>query len=247
MFNNFLLWIVLPLYCFLSLRLAVRILSGRRETKSWPKRGWASVCFLLGAMMVWPLVYHYEMRRLNNHQKIEANRRQEGWRKEREEREQEQARRAQLRKEWIAANKPKLYYNTVSGVTAVLRPADYDACQKDTKRSRRNGFWEKNNILLPARQTFVFVVKQGEELIRANTGSDHVRRYKIAGWLSQLDEIIEKGEVELERKEDIFVPWVNESLVPFEQQMNTLQDCFSSGSYFDLIEKQAPVELHPLQ
>ncbi|MDP2641717.1 MAG: hypothetical protein Q8P21_00250, partial [bacterium] len=42
-------------------------------------------------------------------------------RAERERIQQENARRCEARKQWLAENKPKLRYNTVSGVTAVLR------------------------------------------------------------------------------------------------------------------------------
>jgi hypothetical protein len=139
-------------------------------------------------------------------------------RAERERVQQENVRRCEARKQWLVENKPKLYYNTVSGVTAVLRPADYADTQKQTERSRRNGFWEKDNVLLPVRDTFVFVTKQGREMIDANTGSDFVGRYKVAGWISQLDDIVEKSGAELVRAEDIFVPWVNETLVPYKQQ-----------------------------
>ena len=167
-------------------------------------------------------------------------------RAEREQKEQENARRTEARKQWLAENKPKLYYNTVSGVTAVLRPADYTAVQKNTELSRRNGFWEKDNVLLPVRDTFVFVTKQGREMIDANTGSDFVGRYKVAGWISKLDDIVEKSGAELVRAEDIFVPWVNETLVPFKRQSEIMHDCVHTGSHYHLVEAQAPAELQPL-
>lgn len=186
------------------------------------------------------------MRRLNNYRKIEAKRREEEAKKYEEDRKQEQARRDQLRKEWFAANKPKFYYNTVSGVTAVLRPADYETCQKDTKHSRRNGFWEKDNVLLLACETIVFVTKQGREMIDVNTGSYFVGHYKVAGYISLLDDIVEKSGAELVRAEDIFVPWVNETIIPFAQQAETLKNCHSSASYYEMVEKQALAELQPL-
>ena len=129
----------------------------------------------------------------------------------------------------------------------MLRPADYATIQRDTERSRRNGFWEKDNVLFPARDTFVFVTKQGKELINANAGSDYIGRYKVAGWISQLDDIVERGGVELVRADDIFVPWLNETLMPFKQQAEILHDCVHTGSYYHLVEMQAPVELHQLQ
>lgn len=160
---------------------------------------------------------------------------------------QENARRCEARKQWLAENKPRLYYNTVNGVTAVLRPADYADAQKQTERSRRNGFWEKDNVLLPVRDTFVFVTKQGREMIDANTGSDFVGRYKVAGWISQLDDIVEKSGAELVGAGDIFVPWVNETLMPFEQQKDILHDCVHTGSHYNLVEAQVPAELQSLR
>ena len=167
-------------------------------------------------------------------------------RAERERVQQENSRRCEARKQWLAENKPKLYYNTVNGVTAVLRPTDYADVQKQTERSRRNGFWEKDNVLLPVRDTFVFVTKQGREMIDANTGSDFVGHYKVAGYISKLDDIVEKSGAELVRAEDIFVPCVNETLVPFKQQSETMHDCVHTGSHYHLVEAQAPAELQPL-
>lgn len=159
----------------------------------------------------------------------------------------ENARRAEARKQWLAENKPKLYYNTVNGVTAVLRPADYIAAQKKTERSRRDGFWDKDNVLLPVRDTFVFVTKQGRDMIDVNTCSASVGRYQVAGWVSQLDDIVEKSGTELVRAEDIFVPWVNETLILFKQQGETIHDCVQIELEYRLVEAQAPAELQPLR
>lgn len=198
------------------------------------------------APVLWIVLGHLDAKE----QKRRAEQDKQYREKERAEREriqQENARRAEARKQWLAENKPKLYYNTVSGVTAVLRPADYTDAQKQTERSRRNGFWDKDNVLLPVRDTFVFVTKQGREMIDANTGSDYIGRYKVAGWISQLDDIVEKSGAELVRAEDIFVPWVNETLIPYKQQSETMHDCVHTGSHFYLVEAQAPAELQPLR
>lgn len=160
---------------------------------------------------------------------------------------EENYRRTEARKQWLTANKPKLYYNTVSGITAVLRPADYAEAQRLTARSRRNGFWEKEGLLLPACNTFVFMTRQGRDLIDTNTGSDDIRRYYVIGWIAELDDVVKSGEVELIRADDIFVPWVNESLVNFKRQ----RDSFCNRSrpenwWFELVEGQAPANLQPV-
>ena len=166
---------------------------------------------------------------------------------EQEARKRENARRCEARKQWFAENKPKLYYHTVNGVTAVLRPADYLEAQKQTERSRRDGFWEKDNVLIPVRGTVVFVTKQGRETVKANTGTDFVGHYKVAGYISKLYEIVEKSGAELVRAEDIFVPWVNETLVTFNEQVEILHNCVHTGTHLHLIEAQAPDELQSLQ
>jgi len=164
---------------------------------------------------------------------------------ERGRRQKENSQRAEARKQWLAKNTPRLYYNTVSGVTAVLRPADYAVAQKNTEHSRRDGFWKKDSVLLPAQETRVFVTKESREMIDANIGSDYIGRYKVAGWISQLDDIVESG-IELVRAEDIFVPWVNETLLSFSEQAKMLNDCVHTGSRYHLVDMQAPRELQPI-
>jgi len=208
-----------------------------------------TLSLFLIALILWVVPGHLDAKERKRREE-DDKRRWEQERAERERRQMENAQRAEARKQWLAENKPKLYYNSVCGVTAVLRPADYAAAQRETGRYRRNGFWEKDNVLLPVRDTFVFVTKQGREMIDTNTGSYFVSRYKVAGWISHLDDIVEKGGVELVRAEDVFVPWVNETLISFKQQAETLQNCSSfilrPGMYYEMIETQAPVELQPL-
>lgn len=155
--------------------------------------------------------------------------------------------RAQVRKEWFVANPPKLYFNTVAGITAIVRPADYVEAQAFTQKRRRDGFWERDNILCPWPQTFIFINKQGDELIRAiRQRGEHVRMYKVAGWFSDLDDLVERHEIELVRADDLFIPWVNESLVSFAEQGNLFRDCYGAG-YAEFVLKQAPAELQPLR
>lgn len=152
-------------------------------------------------------------------------------------------RRALQRRDWFAGNKPTLYFNNVSGVTAVLRSADYERAKRDTQNARTNELWE-HSVLRPARETFTFITKSGGELIQANY--DHARRYKVAGWLSDLHEICQAADCSLVRDETIFVPWVNETLVSFQDQSQILMDCHCRASAVELIDKQAPSELQPL-
>ena len=170
----------------------------------------------------------------------EANIKAMEWRRQTEEKNQLKA---LQRRDWFAGNKPTLYFNTVSGVTAVLRPADYERAKRDTQNARTNELWA-HNVLKPARETFTFVTKSGGELIQANC--DHARRYKVTGWLSDLHEICQAADCSLVRDEAIFVPWVNETLVSFQEQVRILMDCNGQASAVELIDKQAPSELQPL-
>lgn len=156
----------------------------------------------------------------------------------------ENNRRAEARKQWLSENKPKLYLNTIDGVTAVLMPQDYEAVVKQTAINHRNGFWDKENVLYPAPNTIVFVTKQGQETLRRSIGRD--ARCNTAGLLSQLDEIVEAGNVELVRDENIFVPWVNETLIPFAEQRAVILQCYLRGTFEGLVEAQAPADLQPL-
>src|SRR3989344_4267076 len=178
--------------------------------------------------------------------KLEENERaiKEGYIKAEQKRE-ENLRRELARRDWLAINKPVFYFKTVNGITAVLRPADYEATKVTTQRMRRDGFWEKENVLYPAKQTFVFVTKQGKEAIDANTASDK-SRYKVAGLISQFDDIVAKATAVAIKVDDIFLPWINETLVSFEKQSTILHDCVHTGSYYHLVEMQAPEELQPI-
>jgi hypothetical protein len=171
---------------------------------------------------------------------IEASKQAQERRRQTEETNQ---RRTLQRRDWFGSNKPTLYFNTVSGVTAVLRPADHERAKRDTQNARTNELWD-HAVLKPARETFTFVTKSGGELIQTNC--NYARRYKVAGWLSDLYELCQATDCSLVRDETIFVPWVNETLVSFQEQGQILRDCHGQASSLELIDKQAPGEMQPL-
>jgi hypothetical protein len=175
---------------------------------------------------------------------IERAEREEKQRLDRIAQAQENTRRAAARKEWLAANKPFLYFNTIEGITAVLRPADYETGRATTRRAITNGFWDDRSfMMMPVRETIVFVNKKGWEGINERSGSVN---YKVAGWLSDLEDIENRGGVKLVEARDIFVPWVNQTHYSFAEQRELISDCFDKGSYYELVEKQAPREFQPL-
>jgi|GEM_PF-6293833 len=151
--------------------------------------------------------------------------------------------RALGRRKYFELNKPKLYFNTVSGITAVLRPSDWEAAKKETEKARTNELWE-HNVLRPQPATYTFVTKTGSELIQTN--DSRARRYKVAGWLADLHEICQQTECSLLRDETIFVPWVNETILTFAEQGQAFHDCHGKASIAELINRQAPAKLLPV-
>ncbi len=230
-------------------RRIVRSIEAMPKLSRW--LGWSILAIVLfsirflAAPLLWIVMILTEGRR----KKREAEKyrqQQEAGRIAKEKKDQENLRRAEARKQWFAEHPPKLYFNTVSGVTSILRPDVYNAAIEQTTKARRNGFWEKDNVLFPAYDTVIFVTKQGKELIDNNLGGKDAGRYKIAGWLSALDEIVQAGNAELVHVSEIFVPWVNEAVVPFSDQKQMVRDSLGRASYLELILPQAPRELLPV-
>jgi len=234
------------LYCYSSYGYAREIsrsgVERGRVTKT-VANSWLSIIIW---MLLWPFGIKAERRALQKYREEKATSERtkrdqvlENWKRE-------NASRTESRKQWFAEHKPQLFYNTVSGVTVVLRPADYAAIQKETKRYRCDGFWESGSTLMPARETVVFVTKKGRELVDKSLGSHASGNYMVAGFRSRLDDIMEEGGAELVHKDDIFVPWINEALMSFKEQRSAMNECHSSGSVQVLIWKQAPAEHQPI-
>lgn len=232
-------WIGIPLWgrsklfpraCFYPFRLPLKILFLL-----------IGYVFAIVLVILFALETYFERKeeKQNEKRRVEAAERQREYLKRLEE---DNNLRALGRRDWFGKNKPKLYFNTVSGVTAVLRPADWEAAKRMTENAKVNELWE-HTTLRPHRETFVFVTKSGAELVQTNDA--HARNYKVAGWLSDLHDLCRTTDCQLLRDETIFVPWVNETLVPFEEQGRIIRDC-SKATEKELIDKQAPVELQPV-
>lgn len=173
--------------------------------------------------------------------------REENERQEREYAEYERinAEREKLREEWLKNNPITLYYNTVSGITVVMTPTIYKANQVSTKWHRRNAMWDKN-VLMPNSAAFLFIDANGCELFLRNSGtgtSDPIRYNYVSGWLTALDELVERYGITLEQKPEIFVPFVNTSVLPFDEHKFNRH---TVGRYeYELVVNQTPPELHP--
>jgi len=165
----------------------------------------------------------------------------------REKKDRENERRTDLRKQWLAENRPKLYLNTISGITAVQLPADFEAAKEETRAAIYNGFWERDN-LRPYRETLLFVTKQGYELMAKSAGCDPAHAIGgMTGWMSELDVIARAANIELVHAEEIFVPWVNETFLSFQEQRNILNARnVNACTQYHLVERQMPKELLPV-
>ena len=199
---------------------------------------WATYLLLFALA---PLV-RYRLKKLD--EQAEEERQRQRRQRETEERErklQENIRRAEARKQWLAENPLKLYCKTVAGITAVVRPSDYETCREQTRKARRNEQWNEERILMPIENTFLFVNTKGAALFGQsyNTG---VPFEHLNGWFSDLDDLVEKHGITLETKEDIFVPFVNEALLPFNHHLLAERTNYS----YQLTEGQAPAEMQSI-
>ncbi len=126
----------------------------------------------------------------------------------------------QARKRFFAETPKKVYFNTIAGVTAVLPPLIYDVTQEVTERARIDGRWNSPNVLMPHANTSLFVTEQGRTRVQESSkGTGH-----IAGNLSDLRVAEKEYTITLEKKEDIFVPWISEGLLTFDAQAEQLND-----------------------
>lgn len=205
-------WILLAVYAAFAIRFAVgrtrNVASDIRESKCsdagrWYYRPLLVLTFLMFVVLflVWLLFW--------------PRRRWYAWyaRKERRQREREEAERKareeRVRK-WKEEHPPVIYCNTVNGVTVGLPKADYDVAVEKRRRDRRNGLTTEK--LLPLiRCTFLFV----------HASAKNVPADLSSGLLSDFDDL--KKVARVERRKDIFVPFVSEVSMPFSEQEKALR------------------------
>jgi hypothetical protein len=158
-------------------------------------------------------------------------------------REQKNQKRAKELEKWLGVNQVVVYFNTIAGVTAVLREKDYDRAVKLTEDMVCDERWKNDNVLAPVHPTFIFYQKGGLHTFEAYKPGFNVEHY-TCGWLSKLHRMAKDKNIRLERKENIFVPFVNESALPFEQHC---QHCSGTTNLTKaLFVEQLPSELQPL-
>jgi hypothetical protein len=159
--------------------------------------------------------------------------------------EEENKRREAAREQWLLEHRGKLglYYNTIAGVTAVLRPTDYRQVEARTNAARLDEEWDAASVLMPATNTCLFVTAPGKKIVEGCAGTENARDL-VAGMYSVLRALCDEYDVQLVHKADIFVPFVNETLVPFEEQYRGVVRGRATSTF--LLEAQAPEELQYL-
>src|SRR3989344_2822538 len=142
------------------------------------------------------------------------------------ERREENVRRADARKQWLEKNRLTLYYHTIDGITAVMTPGSLEKAREWTEYQRLDGYWGYENLLCPTNgecPVYIFATKQGREAIELRAG-DSISRYKIAGPFSQLYALRKEFSVVLLPYDEIFVPWVNDSVFKYDKQCRYFPD-----------------------
>lgn len=114
----------------------------------------------------------------------------------------------------------------------------------ESNRACRNGLWAWN-VLMLSNETFLFCNRTGLSVFGQNKGIlvDPIEYDYVSGWFTDLDELVTRFNIQLENKGDIFVPFVNESLVPFkEQSLHRKMKQF----VHHLVYEQMPAEIQPI-
>lgn len=157
----------------------------------------------------------------------------------------ENDRRYEKKRKWLKANKIRIYMKTIDNFTAVLTEGSYHMAREFTREMQMEGKWPQGNLLYPSRETVVFATFPAMEDLRVRTGCNHVAEYKIAGPPSVLHRLIEKYGIEVREASDIFVPWVNESILDFKTQETLIKD--GRNVYFDeIVVSQVPPDLQEM-
>ena len=98
---------------------------------------------------------------------------------------------------------------------------------------------------MPDLEAFLFVDANGRDMfVRNHRGThDPIGFNYVSGWLTDLDDMVERYKITLEQKPEIFVPFVNSSVLPFkEHKFNR-----APGRYLnDLVVMQTPQEMRPV-
>ena len=230
--------------CYRNRKLPIQIACSYAEHRllSSNARNWIKIPLMLFVIVFLPILYSIAKTTeiIENRRERERKESQKQELKEKELRRTEiNQQREQLRQAYFVEHPPKLYYNTLSGVTAVLSPQNHILALKETEYAILDGRWTDEQRLLPFPGTAVFATVSGMELVSMNTGR---QAGVVSGYISKVHDLAERYSITLERDPRIFVPWVNEGVLPFKEHTS----CCFSGLYEALYLVQAPKEMRPI-
>lgn len=164
-------------------------------------------------------------------------------------RDAENDKRRPLREEWLKKNPVIMYFKMIKGIKVVVRPEDYIRAQEQTTMMRLDKKWPNSHVLIPIRQSFVFVNSPGLDLLKANVGSLRKETYteRMNGWLSDLEKLVQSGMITLEERADLFVPWVDTNLLTIFQQTDMIDKaCHPVELFTKMVLPRVPEHLRPL-
>jgi hypothetical protein len=154
--------------------------------------------------------------------------------RDRQQRDEENARRDLLRRDWIKKHPITLCYATIAGITVVMNQADYERA-RNAERDR--GRWG----ILPPLPVHLFGTPLGIKLFARNSGLGDAALGHISR-KATFEDLVAEFSVRLVHCHDIFVPFTSETLVPFADQLYLPV----LNMRRDLLGRQAPEELWPL-
>jgi hypothetical protein len=143
-----------------------------------------------------------------------------------------------VRDEWLCQNTLQLYFNAIGGLIAVMTPRQYAECTRITDAQRVDGRWESQTVLVPWLPTVLFATDSAYELCGPSMPKWVERPFLV----SHLTQLQERYNIHMVHKVDIFVPYVNEALAPFDEHKSNSSPLSPRQL---LIYPQLPSNLHP--
>lgn len=123
---------------------------------------------------------------------------------------------------WTKSHSPIICYSIHSGIYAFVRGEDLERESARHQRYIEQGVAEHAKYLLSLLpDTVVFVTKPAE---------DRIADWKyVSGGLASINDLFENPDIILERNDDIFVPFVNAAILPYDEQGKRMREKLPNG------------------
>ena len=159
--------------------------------------------------------------------------------KERAERERIAYERIRRAEAWKKQNQPTVYYKTENNITVAIRGSDYPAAVENTLRGKHDGWWPQDaSCLAPYPDSFL-LVRPGTILYPPEP-AEVSQIYYISGVPSDLFVGLAKH-AKLEPMDQLFIPFLNESLMSFESQRKRISKTGNASMH--LLDQVVPEEV----